>query len=112
MIEDIDGSIAQVLDILRDGRVLARTGERVPLHADTLCLHGDRADAPAFAQALRDVLQREGFVIAAPVRDRMNYWPLLGVAAVVLGFALRWNPVIVVVVAGTDQRDRGGHFAA
>ena len=29
----------------------------------------------------------------------MNYWPLLGVAAVVLGFALRWNPVIVVVVA-------------
>ena len=69
VIEDLDGSIAQVLDILRDGRVLARTGERVSLHADTLCLHGDRADAPAFAQALRDVLQQEGFVIAAPVRD-------------------------------------------
>ncbi|MBC7989200.1 MAG: LamB/YcsF family protein, partial [Luteimonas sp.] len=33
------------------------------------CLHGDRADAPAFAQALRDVLQQEGIVIAAPVRD-------------------------------------------
>jgi uncharacterized membrane protein len=30
----------------------------------------------------------------------MNYWPLLGVAAVVLGFALRMNPALVVVVAG------------
>lgn len=30
----------------------------------------------------------------------MNYWPLLGVAAVVLGFALRLNPALVVVGAG------------
>lgn len=30
----------------------------------------------------------------------MNAWPLLGVAVVVAGFALRRNPVLVVVVAG------------
>jgi uncharacterized membrane protein len=30
----------------------------------------------------------------------MNYWPLLGVVVVVLGFALRRNPALVVVVAG------------
>lgn len=30
----------------------------------------------------------------------MNYWPLLGVAAVVAGFALRLNPMLVVVSAG------------
>ncbi len=30
----------------------------------------------------------------------MNYWPLLGIAIVVVGFVLRFNPVIVVVVAG------------
>lgn len=30
----------------------------------------------------------------------MNYWPLLGVAAVVAGFALRWNPILVVVISG------------
>jgi uncharacterized membrane protein len=29
----------------------------------------------------------------------MNYWPLLGVAVVVLGFVLRWNPIAVVVAA-------------
>ena len=30
----------------------------------------------------------------------MNYWPLLGVAVVVAGFALRANPVAIVVAAG------------
>ncbi|MEO8011006.1 MAG: DUF969 family protein [Dokdonella sp.] len=30
----------------------------------------------------------------------INYWPLLGVAAIVIGFALRRNPVLVVVIAG------------
>lgn len=30
----------------------------------------------------------------------MNYWPLLGIAVVVVGFVLRYNPVVVVVLAG------------
>lgn len=30
----------------------------------------------------------------------MNYWPLLGVLVVVVGFVLRYNPVLVVVAAG------------
>ena len=30
----------------------------------------------------------------------MNYWPLLGIAIVVAGFVLRYNPVLVVVLAG------------
>lgn len=29
----------------------------------------------------------------------MNYWPLLGIALVVIGFALRFNPLLVVVTA-------------
>ncbi|HEU4812645.1 MAG TPA: DUF969 family protein [Xanthomonadaceae bacterium] len=32
--------------------------------------------------------------------DAVNYWPLLGIAVVVAGFVLRYNPVLVVVVAG------------
>jgi uncharacterized membrane protein len=32
--------------------------------------------------------------------DAINYWPLIGVLAVVLGFALRLNPALVVVAAG------------
>jgi len=30
----------------------------------------------------------------------MNYWPLLGIALVVIGFVLRLNPALVVVAAG------------
>lgn len=30
----------------------------------------------------------------------INLWPLAGIAAIVAGFLLRFNPVIVVVVAG------------
>ena len=30
----------------------------------------------------------------------VNLWPLLGIAAIVLGFVLRFNPVLVVIVAG------------
>lgn len=29
----------------------------------------------------------------------MNYWPLMGIALVVIGFALRFNPLLVVVTA-------------
>ena len=30
----------------------------------------------------------------------VNLWPLLGIAAIVIGFVLRFNPVLVVIVAG------------
>jgi uncharacterized membrane protein len=33
----------------------------------------------------------------------LNAWPLLGVAVVVAGFALRLNPVLVVVIAGVTS---------
>src|SRR5262249_51570890 len=36
-----------------------------------------------------------------PPGDRMSqYWPLLGVAVVVVGFALKRNPVLIVVLGG------------
>lgn len=35
-----------------------------------------------------------------PLVDAINYWPLIGVLAVVLGFVLRMNPALVVVGAG------------
>ncbi|MET0290577.1 MAG: 5-oxoprolinase subunit PxpA [Pseudoxanthomonas sp.] len=57
---------AQVLQMLQTGSVTARTGQRVPLIADSLCLHGDRPDAASFAQALRDTLDAAGCCIARP----------------------------------------------
>ena len=60
VIHKLDESIAQVRGFVRDGRVLARTGESLALRADTLCLHGDRADAVGFARAIRAALEASG----------------------------------------------------
>ena len=38
----------------------------------------------------------------------MNYWPLAGIALVVLGFALRFNPLLVVAVAAIATGLLGG----
>ena len=52
--------------LLHDGVVIARDGTRVPLRAETLCLHGDRPDAAEFARALRLALETEGITVEAP----------------------------------------------
>ena len=65
VLEGIDAALAQVRRLVRDGVVVARDGTRVPLRADTLCLHGDRPDAPAFARALRTALRDEGITVEA-----------------------------------------------
>jgi len=63
VIHDLDESIAQVRGFVRGGRVIARTGEPLVLHADTLCLHGDRTDAAGFARAIRAALEADGIHI-------------------------------------------------
>ena len=41
----------------------------------------------------------------------IDYWPLLGIALVVVGFALRFNPLLVVAVAAIVTGLLGGmHF--
>lgn len=42
----------------------------------------------------------------------INFWPLLGVATVIAGFALRLNPVLVVVIAGLVSGIAAGMAAA
>ena len=66
VIDDLDASLAQVRTMLREHVVVAIDGSRVPLRADTLCLHGDRPDAARFAAALRAALEAEGVAIAPP----------------------------------------------
>ncbi len=65
VIESLDDAIAQVQRLVAQGEVVADDGRIVPLRADTLCLHGDRTDAAAFARAVRAALEAEGITIAA-----------------------------------------------
>lgn len=53
---------AQVMQMLTEGSVTAVTGERVPVRAETVCLHGDGAHALAFARRLRERLTQEGLL--------------------------------------------------
>jgi 5-oxoprolinase (ATP-hydrolysing) subunit A len=60
VIASLGASIAQTLDLALHGRVRAVDGSPLALRADTLCLHGDRDDAAAFAHALRKALETAG----------------------------------------------------
>lgn len=66
VIEDVDDAVAQSVEIARAGRVRCRNGEILPLRADSICVHGDRANAAEFAQRLHEALQAAGVGIAAP----------------------------------------------
>ena len=66
VIDDLDGALAQVRDVVERGVVNALDGSEVALHGDTLCLHGDRPDAAAFARALHAGLVAAGVTIRAP----------------------------------------------
>lgn len=65
VIHDVDLAAQQVASMLRARCVVARTGEQVAIHADTICLHGDRPNAAAFAAALRAAIEASGFAVAA-----------------------------------------------
>jgi 5-oxoprolinase (ATP-hydrolysing) subunit A len=66
VIHDVDLAAQQVASMLHARTVTARSGESVPIRADTICLHGDRSDAPQFAAALRAAIEGAGFRIATP----------------------------------------------
>jgi UPF0271 protein len=66
MIEDAATSVKQVLGMIEEGAVISLNGKRVPVSADTLCLHGDQPGAVTFAQALRKVFTEKGIAVAAP----------------------------------------------
>jgi len=63
VIESLDASIVQVRRLVAHGEVLAGDGSVVHLRADTLCLHGDRPDAAAFARAVREALEADGIAV-------------------------------------------------
>lgn len=56
VITDPKSAAAQAVAIARDGKVKAHDGSEVPLHAETLCLHGDHPGAMQIAQAVRQAL--------------------------------------------------------
>src|SRR5258705_3401510 len=66
MIEDAAASVKQVLAMVEEGYVTSLAGKRVPVAADTLCLHGDQPGAVTFAKKLRETFKERGIAVARP----------------------------------------------
>ena len=56
MITDTATMLAQVQQIINEGTVTSLQGQIIPLHADTICIHGDGPHALPFAQAIHQLL--------------------------------------------------------
>lgn len=52
LIEDEDAAVQQVLQMVDEGSVTTVLGKRIPIVAETVCIHGDGKHAVAFAKRL------------------------------------------------------------
>jgi 5-oxoprolinase (ATP-hydrolysing) subunit A len=66
MIEDAGESVKHALRMVEEGHVVTLSGKKVPVAADTICLHGDQPGAAVFAKKLREVFSQKGIKVVAP----------------------------------------------
>jgi UPF0271 protein len=71
VIDDIDTAVAQALAIARGEPVATHSGGALVLRADTLCVHGDRADAGEFARRLHAALLAADVGVASLRTERL-----------------------------------------
>ena len=64
MIHGAEASLAHVLRMVEEQALVSVNGKRIPVKPDSICVHGDGAEAVATAEALRDGLTRAGHVLA------------------------------------------------
>lgn len=65
LVVDANVAVQQAISLVRDRCVRATDGSDVPVHAETICLHGDGAHAVEFARAIRKGLAAAGITVAA-----------------------------------------------
>jgi UPF0271 protein len=65
LIEESEKSIEQVLQMVLDKTVTATNGEKVPITAETICIHGDGAHAVEFAKFISQKLKEKGIKISS-----------------------------------------------
>ena len=67
VIHDPDLAAARVVRMVLEGAVESRHGTRLPIVADTICVHGDTPTAVAMAAAVRRALEQAGVAVEAIV---------------------------------------------
>jgi UPF0271 protein len=64
VIENADEAARRAVEMARDLTVISIDGRRVPVRADSLCVHGDSAHALRTVSLAREKLEASGFTIA------------------------------------------------
>ena len=60
LIKDTGQAVAQILQMIKDKTVTVMTGEKIPIRAETVCIHGDGEKAVEFALNIRQRLIQAG----------------------------------------------------
>jgi UPF0271 protein len=66
LIEDVDQAVQQALQMVREGMVTSISGKKIPVTAETICIHGDGKYAVEFARKIHEALKKEGVTIKRP----------------------------------------------
>ena len=65
VITDEAKSIAQVISMVRDGKVTTITGKEIAMQADSVCVHGDGVKAVEFVKKIGEAFKAENIKITA-----------------------------------------------
>lgn len=65
LIETTDKAVAQVMQMINKGTVTSVTGKKIPIVAETVCIHGDGPHAAEFAKAIHNALTKNNIAIKA-----------------------------------------------
>jgi len=63
LIESLEESMKQVIQMVSSHTVTAVNSHIIPIKAETICIHGDEANAVGFAQQIHQTLQEHHFNI-------------------------------------------------
>jgi UPF0271 protein len=69
LIHDPAAAAERVLKSVLQGAVTSQQGTEIPLHADTICIHGDSPDAAGMAKTIRERLRQAGIKVHALSRN-------------------------------------------
>ena len=64
MIHGAQASLEHVMRMVEECALISINGKRIPVNPQSICVHGDNADAVATAQAIRDGLLKAGYKLA------------------------------------------------
>ncbi len=64
MVHGAEASLQHVMRMVEESALISINGKRLPVNPQSICVHGDNADAVATAQAIRDGLTKAGYKLA------------------------------------------------